>query len=64
VRERDVAALAASASSSSRASTWISLDAAGRIRRLDVLMRPVNAVNALIAAIAPRMLAFLAKQKG
>lgn len=42
----------------------ISLDAAGRIRRLDVLMRPVNAVNALIAAIAPRMQAFLAKQKG
>jgi hypothetical protein len=49
VRERDVAALAASASSSSRASTWISLDAAGRIRRLDVLMRPVNAVNAPIS---------------
>jgi hypothetical protein len=42
----------------------ISLDAAGRIRRLDVLMRPVNAVNALIAAIAPRMVAFLAQQKG
>jgi hypothetical protein len=42
----------------------ISLDGAGRIRRLDVLMRPVNAVNALIAAIAPRMVAFLAKQKG
>lgn len=28
--------------------------------RLDVLMRPVNAVNALIAAIAPRMTEHLA----
>lgn len=42
----------------------ISLDAAGRIRRLDVLMRPVNGVDALIAAIAPRMAAYLAKQTG
>ena len=42
----------------------ISLDAGGRIRRLDVLMRPVNSVNALIERIAPRMVAYLAKQKG
>jgi hypothetical protein len=39
----------------------ISLDAAGRVRRLDVLIRPVNAVNALIAAIAPRMASYLAR---
>jgi hypothetical protein len=42
----------------------ISLDAEGRILRLDVLMRPVKAVNALIAAIAPRMAAYLSEQKG
>jgi hypothetical protein len=41
----------------------ITLDADGRILRLDVLMRPVNSVNALIAAIAPQMAEFLAKQK-
>jgi hypothetical protein len=39
----------------------ISLDDAGRIRRLEVLMRPVNAVNALIAAIAPRMTEYFAR---
>jgi hypothetical protein len=39
----------------------ISLDEAGRIRRLEVLMRPVNAVNALIAAIAPRMADYFAR---
>lgn len=39
----------------------ISLDAAGRIRRLDVLMRPVNSVNALIEKIAPRMMEYLAE---
>lgn len=37
----------------------ISLDASGRIRRLDVLMRPVNGVIALREAIAPRMMEFL-----
>jgi hypothetical protein len=42
----------------------ISLDAAGRITRLDVLMRPVNAVIALRESIAPRMAAYLAKQNG
>ena len=42
----------------------ISLDAAGRIHRLDVLMRPVNAVNALIAETAPRMAQYLAKRNG
>ena len=38
----------------------ISLDDAGRIRSLDVLMRPVNAVVALREAVAPRMVEFLA----
>jgi hypothetical protein len=42
----------------------ISLDATGRIRRLDVLMRPANSVNALIEKIAPRMMKYLAEQKG
>jgi len=42
----------------------ISLDAAGRIRRLDVLMRPVNTVIALREAITPRMAAYLAKRSG
>jgi hypothetical protein len=42
----------------------ITLDPEGRILRLDVLMRPVNSVNALIAAIAPQMAEFLARQKG
>ena len=40
----------------------ISLDAAGRIRRLDGPMRPVNAVVALRDAIKPRMAAYLTKQ--
>lgn len=38
----------------------ISLDEGCRVRRLDVAMRPVNAVIALREAIAPRMAAFLA----
>jgi hypothetical protein len=38
----------------------ISLDARGRIRGLDVLMRPVNAVVALRERIAPRMVEYLA----
>jgi hypothetical protein len=42
----------------------ISLDAAGRMRRLDVPMRPINAVIALREAIAPRMAAYLPKQAG
>jgi hypothetical protein len=42
----------------------ITLDREGRILRLDVLMRPVNSVHALIAAIGPQMAEFLAKQKG
>jgi hypothetical protein len=42
----------------------ITLDDEGRIARLDVLMRPVNAVNALIEVIRPRMVAYLAKQNG
>lgn len=41
----------------------ISLDASGRIRRLDVLMRPVNSVNALIEKIAPRMMKYLAERR-
>ncbi len=39
----------------------ISLDASNRIRNLDVLMRPVNAVIALQKAIAPRMATFLSE---
>ena len=42
----------------------ISLDGEGRVRRLDVPMRPINAVIALRDAIAPRMAAYLAKQNG
>jgi hypothetical protein len=38
----------------------ISLDASLRVRRLDVMIRPVNAVLALREAVAPRMAAFLA----
>ena len=37
----------------------ISLDAMGRIHRLDVPMRPINAVIALREAIAPRMAEYL-----
>jgi hypothetical protein len=40
----------------------ISLDAGGRIRRLDVPMRPLNAVAALREAIAPRMAKYLAER--
>ena len=40
----------------------ISLDDRGSIRRLDVLMRPVNAVIALREAIAPQMAAYLAER--
>ena len=37
----------------------VSLDTEGRIERLDVLMRPVNSVNALIGVIGPRMAEYL-----
>lgn len=40
----------------------ISLDRDGRVHRLDVLMRPVNAVIALREAVAPRMAEFLARR--
>jgi len=40
----------------------ITLDDDGCIARLDVLMRPVNAVQALIATVAPRMQAHLAER--
>jgi hypothetical protein len=40
----------------------ISLDSEAKIRNLDVLMRPVNAVIALRETIAPRMAAFLAER--
>jgi hypothetical protein len=40
----------------------ISLGEDGRIRRLDVLMRPVNAVIALREAIAPQMAAYLSER--
>jgi hypothetical protein len=42
----------------------ISLDASGRLHRLDVLMRPVNAVIALREAIAPRMAEYLRSRSG
>ena len=42
----------------------ISLDGEGRMRRLEVPMRPINAVIALREAIAPRMAAYLAKKNG
>ena len=38
----------------------VTLDERGRIANLDVLIRPVNAVQALIASVAPRMQAHLA----
>ena len=37
----------------------ITLEAGGRVRNLDVLMRPVNAVLALRDRIAPQMVRFL-----
>jgi hypothetical protein len=40
----------------------ISLDVDGRLRRLDVPMRPVNAVVALREAIAPKMAEYLARK--
>jgi hypothetical protein len=40
----------------------ISLDEQGRIRRLEVPMRPVNAVIALRETIAPQMAAFLSER--
>jgi hypothetical protein len=42
----------------------ISLDAEGRIRRLDVPMRPLDSVTALRDRIAPRMTEYLAKRAG
>lgn len=38
----------------------ISLDEDGRLRNLDVMIRPVNAVSALIERIAPKMARYLA----
>jgi hypothetical protein len=40
----------------------ISLDAEGKIRNLDVLMRPVNGIEALRDRIAPRMAEYLARR--
>lgn len=40
----------------------ITLDSDGRVRNLDVLMRPANAILALREAIAPRMAEFIARQ--
>jgi hypothetical protein len=40
----------------------ISLDASGRILRLEVPMRPLNAVLALRESIAPQMAAFLSQR--
>jgi len=41
----------------------ITLDAAGRVAKLDVLIRPANAVEALRDAIAPRITAYLASRR-
>jgi hypothetical protein len=38
----------------------ITLDDAGQVARLDVLMRPLNAIEALRDTVAPRMQEFLA----
>jgi hypothetical protein len=40
----------------------VTLDAEGRIRNLDVLMRPLNGIAALRDRIAPRMAEYLAKR--
>lgn len=40
----------------------ITLDAEGRIQNLDVLMRPVNGIEALRDRIAPRMAEYLARR--
>ena len=37
----------------------ISLDESGRVRNLDVVMRPLNAISALQKVIAPQMASFL-----
>jgi hypothetical protein len=42
----------------------ISLDDANRVRNLDVLMRPVNAILRLQELVAPKMQAFLARGAG
>jgi len=42
----------------------ITLDESLRVARLDVLMRPVNAVVALREVIAPQMASFLAERSG
>ena len=41
----------------------ISLNAAGKIQNLDVLMRPLNAVSELRDRIAPRMAEYLKRQQ-
>lgn len=40
----------------------ITLDESGRVRNLDVLMRPVNGIIALREIVAPQMAAFLAER--
>ena len=40
----------------------ISLDAEGAIAQIDVLIRPVNAVNALMGVITPQVAKFLAER--
>jgi len=41
----------------------ITLDDAGRIRNLDVMIRPLNALEALRDRVAPRMAEYLAAQR-
>jgi hypothetical protein len=40
----------------------ITLDEGGRLSNLDVMIRPMNAVEALMKHVRPRMLAFLQEQ--
>ena len=41
----------------------ISLDESGRVRSLDVAMRPLNAISALQKVIAPQMVEFLQERQ-
>jgi len=40
----------------------LTLDAEGRVCRLDVMIRPVNGVHALMEIVQPRMMAFFAER--
>ncbi len=42
----------------------ITIDQAGRLVNIDVMIRPINAVQALIEHVTPRMTAFFAARSG